>query len=178
MIIKRLILLLALTAVLTPVSCLRKIDNGDRNITAFDLKKLFNYDEDFKGYEKTYGPTIYDRETIFDYLDGGAEIYLSLNFRELLNFELEEIGKGKMRIIVDVYDMKTKLNSEEILEIVKSGKEISLDKDKKAYLSVNMIEFSQREYFVRVQTYSSVDPNIIKRVASTVSSAIVNNIPK
>ncbi len=45
----------------------------------------------------------YDRQTIYKYIDGGAELYLAFDFREV--FSRKYIGPEKNEIVLDLYDM-------------------------------------------------------------------------
>ena len=60
--------------------------------------------------EKTNGWTslpdyhkVYDRETLYDYIDGGAELYLSYGFRRLTSRRY--VREGEPDIVVDLFDM-------------------------------------------------------------------------
>jgi hypothetical protein len=48
---------------------------------------------------------VFDRETIFKYIDGGAELYLAYDFRQV--FSRKFSGPGNSEIILDIYDMGT-----------------------------------------------------------------------
>jgi hypothetical protein len=48
---------------------------------------------------------VFDRETIFKYIDGGAELYLAYDFRQV--FCRKYNGPGNSAIVLDVYDMGT-----------------------------------------------------------------------
>jgi hypothetical protein len=48
---------------------------------------------------------VYDRQTIFKYIDGGAELYLAYDFRQV--FSRKFTGPGNSEIILDLYDMGT-----------------------------------------------------------------------
>lgn len=53
---------------------------------------------------RTHGKAeTYNRQTIYDYMDGAGEIYLSYSFRELL--VQRYIKPGKPEIIVEIFDM-------------------------------------------------------------------------
>ncbi|MFH1372953.1 MAG: DUF6599 family protein [bacterium] len=45
----------------------------------------------------------YDRETIFDYINGAGEVYLAYDFRKLAVFRLQQTGQPD--IIVEMFDM-------------------------------------------------------------------------
>lgn len=46
---------------------------------------------------------IYDRESLYDYIDGGAELYLSYGFRRLTSRRY--VREGEPDIVVDLFDM-------------------------------------------------------------------------
>jgi hypothetical protein len=46
---------------------------------------------------------VFDRETIFKYIDGGAELYLAYDFRSV--FSRKFTGPGGSVIVLDIYDM-------------------------------------------------------------------------
>ena len=48
---------------------------------------------------------VFDRETIFKYIDGGAELYLAYDFRQV--FCRKFSGPGHSEIVLDIYDMGT-----------------------------------------------------------------------
>jgi len=47
----------------------------------------------------------YDRRTIFNYLDGGAELYLTYDFRKAYVRRFAKVGDPESEITVDVFDM-------------------------------------------------------------------------
>jgi hypothetical protein len=47
----------------------------------------------------------YDRKTLYDYMDGGAEVYLAFDFRQA--FARKYAGPGGKEISLDIYDMGT-----------------------------------------------------------------------
>ncbi len=46
---------------------------------------------------------VYDRKTIFNYMDGGAEVYLAFDFREVLVRRYKD--RSGIEIVLDIYDM-------------------------------------------------------------------------
>lgn len=48
---------------------------------------------------------VYDRKTLYDYMDGGAEVYLAFDFRQV--FARKYGGPGGKEISLDIYDMGT-----------------------------------------------------------------------
>ncbi len=57
------------------------------------------------GWEISIDDQRYDRETLYDYIDGGAELYLSYGFKQLLTRTYARAGQPE--IIVDLFDMNS-----------------------------------------------------------------------
>lgn len=86
-----------------------------RFLTAIMIPVLFSLDG---GAVKDFGPRIpqgvldwkasgedavYDRKTLYDYMDGGAEVYLAFDFREV--FVRKYADAAENEIVLDIYDM-------------------------------------------------------------------------
>jgi hypothetical protein len=53
---------------------------------------------------KASGPdAVYDRKTLYDYMDGGAEVYLAFDFREVFVRKYADAAGNEMNL--DIYDM-------------------------------------------------------------------------
>ncbi len=61
------------------------------------------------GWTKQGSGARYDGETLFDYIDGGAELYLSYGFLEVASFSYKK--EGATEITVDVFDMGNSYNA-------------------------------------------------------------------
>ncbi len=55
------------------------------------------------GWKKAEPPEQYDKTNLFDYIDGGAELYISYNFQNLLAVKYK--GGDDEEIAVDIFDM-------------------------------------------------------------------------
>jgi hypothetical protein len=62
------------------------------------------------GWESAPGERmVYDRETLYDYIDGGAELYLSYGLDHVVSRTY--VRKGEPDLVVDVFDMVTSQNA-------------------------------------------------------------------
>jgi hypothetical protein len=61
------------------------------------------------GWKKAGPPAVYDRTNLFDYIDGGAELYLSYNFQNLLAVRYK--GEDEEEIVLDIFDMGDSFNA-------------------------------------------------------------------
>jgi len=55
------------------------------------------------GWNASGEDAVYDRKTLYDYMDGGAEVYLAFDFREV--FVRKYSSPAGDEIVLDVYDM-------------------------------------------------------------------------
>jgi hypothetical protein len=59
--------------------------------------------ESISGWKKAGPPVTYTPATLSTYIDGGAELYLSYNFRSALSFKYQDAGGNEIN--VDIFDM-------------------------------------------------------------------------
>jgi hypothetical protein len=68
------------------------------------LDKLYSaLPDEVSGWKKAAPPIAYDKTNLFDYIDGGAELYISYNFQKLLAVRYK--GAGDEEIVIDMFDM-------------------------------------------------------------------------
>ncbi|MEJ2050520.1 MAG: hypothetical protein P8Y60_11915 [Calditrichota bacterium] len=65
--------------------------------------------ESLGGWSKTEADQFYNRGNLYDYIDGGAELYLSYGFQSLVNRTY--IQPGQPDIILDIFDMGSSRNA-------------------------------------------------------------------
>jgi len=58
---------------------------------------------EINGWKATHEGRVYNRQTIFDYLDGAGEVYLAYDFRQVFTRPYERDGEAP--ILVDIFDM-------------------------------------------------------------------------
>jgi hypothetical protein len=161
------------------ISCLRSetIDSpSSKEIPKWqptmELAGLINFDKDFAGFKKSYGPNFYNTDTIYDYIDGGADLYLGAGCKELLNFEIENLKDAKLKLSIDLYNMEGQDNSKKIYEKVKSGKQDKLKDGTVVSVSPNMIEFAKGKYYVKMVSFAPVEKKILTELAGAVAKKI------
>jgi len=67
---------------------------------------------------------IYDRETIFDYIDGAGEIYLLYGFRKVMVFHLAKVDQPT--IVVEIFDMGSAEDAFGVFSHAREGEEIGV----------------------------------------------------
>ena len=97
------------------------------------------------------GPTeVYNRDTLFDYMDGEAEVYMPLGFTLLCTGRFRKPGTDKM-ILVEVYDMSTSTGAQAIFDVYtrKGGSDVE-GIGNAAWTDKAIILFWRDRYFFRV----------------------------
>jgi hypothetical protein len=111
-----------------------------------------------EGFEQAGPLTVYNARSIFDYLNGEAEVYLPLGFRQLymLMYEKEETGA---RMIMEAYDMTSPAGAHDIFKRYskKKGREIDGIGDS-AWTDNYIVLFRHDRLFLRV--WADPDPEV------------------
>lgn len=64
-----------------------------------------------EGWQVAEGPRDYDSETLFEYLNGGAPLYLDFGFQSMVHARYQLGDDSLSSVIVDVYDMGSDLGA-------------------------------------------------------------------
>ena len=65
--------------------------------------------DNIEGWKVATNDQIYNSKNLYDYIDGGAELYLSYGFRRVISRRYSKIEQPD--IIVDLFDMRTSQNA-------------------------------------------------------------------
>jgi hypothetical protein len=120
---------------------------GTRAESAVDFFKTLSPEVD--GWKKAGPPEVYDQKTLFKYIDGGAELYISYNFEKLTAFRYVR-GKDE-EIKVDVFDMGNSYNAYGVFSHGRESlsKEIGQDSE----YSSGLLTFWKDRYYVALLGY-------------------------
>lgn len=70
-----------------------------------DLERLLPPTSMLEGWRVAEGPTAYGPDSLYEYLDGGAERYLAYGFRRLVHVRYETEGAARTGVTLDLFDM-------------------------------------------------------------------------
>lgn len=101
-----------------------------------------------RGWEKKGQPEVYDRKTLFKYIDGAAELYISYHFEKLTAVRYM---KGDDEIKVDIFDMGNSYNAYGVFSLGResSGTEIGQGSE----YSSGLLNFWKDRYYVSILAY-------------------------
>lgn len=88
---------------------------------------------------------LFTRETLFDYIDGGAEIYLAYDFDTLL---VQEYSSGENSVIVEIYQMRSSEDAFGLFSLNRQEEVLSMGQD--ASYGFGILTLWKDRYFVKV----------------------------
>ncbi|OGD23703.1 MAG: hypothetical protein A2Y70_05085 [Candidatus Aminicenantes bacterium RBG_13_64_14] len=89
---------------------------------------------------------VYDRQTLYDYMDGGAEVYLAFDFREV--FSRKYAGPAGAELSLDVFDMGSPAEAFGIFSCDRADPPAGIGQDSE--YGFGLLRFRQGRYFVTV----------------------------
>jgi hypothetical protein len=102
------------------------------------------------GWEASGKDRAFNRQTLYDYMDGGAEVYLAFDFREA--FSRKYAGPGGRELTLDIFDMGS---SEEAFGAFSCDREDSgVGIGQESEFGPGLLRFWQGRYFVAIMASS------------------------
>ncbi len=91
----------------------------------------------------------YDRKTLFEYIDGGAELYLAYRFRKVYVHTYKKAGEPD--IILDIYDMSVSEDAFGVFTAEREGDDIGIGMGSE--YEAGLLRFCKGRFFVSVMTH-------------------------
>lgn len=101
---------------------------------------------DVSGWKPSGDDRVFTRDTIFDYLDGGGEIYLAYAFRSVL--VREYVDDTGARLVAEVYDMSNSADAFGIFANDQDGEDAAVGNE--GLYGAGLLRFWKGRYFVRL----------------------------
>jgi len=134
------------------------------------VESLLPRDRIPKGWTLVDGPKIYTRKTLFERIDGQAELFFKYGFQKSVFGMYQSQKKREHQIELDIYDMGSILQAFGIFSRSRNEDHpIGIGSD--SYLHEGSCLFYQGKYFVMLYSTES-DPSILKEFASDISARI------
>ena len=113
---------------------------------------------------------VYDRKTLYDYMDGGAEVYLAFDFREA--WTRRYAGPGGRELALDIFDMGTSGEAFGIFSCDRQDPGAGLGQDSE--YGYGLLRFWQGRYFVTVT--ASAEDEETGRVVLDLGKEVVKHL--
>jgi hypothetical protein len=145
------------------------------NIMANELIDFSNHlPAELNGWKKDAKPDMYNPQTLFKYIDGGAELYISYNFKQILAMKYRD-EKGN-EITVDIFDMGDSFNA---FGVFSHGSEEPDKADSRvgqgSEYAAGLLTFWKDRYYVSLLAYPETEER--KKTVLTLGRYIADLIP-
>jgi hypothetical protein len=120
--------------------------------SAPDLQSLLPTEEEVVAWKLVDQPLVYDAGTLFNFINGGAEVYLEYGFVEVVS---QEYGAGEDSVIATIYEMEDPTAAFGVFSYNRSPQKTLLDLGDGGFQGGFQVAFLQDRYFVLVESYSS-----------------------
>ena len=114
-------------------------------------------------------PALYKADSLYQYIDGGADVYLLYDFRMLLH---QNFKSGSAEVTADVYDMGKRDDAYGIYAAERSSKYKFLPIGIEGYRSKGILNFVQDHYYVKLQATGTNGDALLDPLGRTVSQRI------
>jgi len=101
---------------------------------------------EINGWVKLEQDEIYDRETLYDYMNGGAEVYLAFDFHKV--FVRKYTGPDDNEITLDIYDMGSSSEAFGIFSCDREDEEINIGQGSE--YGPGLLRFWKDKYFISI----------------------------
>lgn len=128
--------------------------------------------QDLKGWQPVRPPDVYTGEELFNYIDGGAELYLEFNFKQVAIQEYHNnVGSSLM---IEVYEMDSPKNAYGIYSLDTRGEHPTIGQE--ATYGVGLLKFWKDRFFCRILSLD-LGKAMKKEVILSVGEKIAAKIP-
>jgi hypothetical protein len=122
------------------------------------------------GHPKPEGdPAFYKPDSLYQYIDGGADVYLLYDFQSLMH---EDFKSGAAELTVDIYDMGKPEDAFGIYSAERSPKYTYISVGAEGYHSKGVVNFFQDRYYVKLAGSGAGTDALLDQLAHTLSTRI------
>lgn len=114
-------------------------------------------------------PSFYNPETLYQYIDGGADIYLFYDFKNLMH---QGFKSGAAELTVDIYDMGRTEDAFGIYAAERSPTYKFISIDAEGYRDKGVLNFLQDRYYVKLSGSGANVDSLLDRFARLLSQRI------
>ncbi len=125
------------------------------------------------GWSKSGLTQSYNRQNLFDYNDGGAEIYLAYDFQQLAVQHYRAMSPDsteKGSITVEVWRTDSSADAFGLFSLERDGEKINVGQD--GVYAYDRVRFWKNQFFVAVFSEKEVGKNILIKIGKKIASKI------
>lgn len=140
------------------------------------LEKIMPAPACVDGWNKDGMVTLYDKDSLFERINGEAELYFPYGFEVLAYARYENKANPKFAIDADVYKMGSLIDAFGMFANYRKKADADIVVGGQGTVSSSQLFFYQDKYFVRLQATGA--PSVPKDVFLACARAISQNLPK
>ena len=115
-------------------------------------RKTFAFPE-VRGWKQSADIQTFTPKTLFEYIDGAADLYLTYDFQELK--VAEYLNEKKSSVIIEVYRHKTPIHAFGIYSQERLSDANLLDVGSQGYIEANVLNFLAGSYYVKINSFNT-----------------------
>jgi hypothetical protein len=128
--------------------------------------------DEIQGWKKPDEGVVYSQENLYEYINGGAELYISYQFKHLLSQTY--VDKDSIEIRIDLFDMGSSYNAYGIFGHGKEQLDHFVSPDVESEYASGLLTFWKGRYYVSILAYPETEKKklIVKTLASMIADQI------
>ena len=131
--------------------------------------------DELEGWKAAEKDRVYSRDNLYEYIDGGAELYLSYGFETVISRTYAKPGQPPM--VVDLFDMATSQNAYGVFSHSRETVEYTFGQG--SQYAPGLLLFWKDRYYISIQAIPETDESkkAVFSLARKIESAIVKEGP-
>ncbi|MFH0844347.1 MAG: DUF6599 family protein [Pseudomonadota bacterium] len=137
------------------------------------LRSLLPLDKESAGWTLSSHPTFFEPESLWNHIDGQAEIYLDYGFKLLVTAEYSSPDDSKS-VGIEIYEMETPHHAFGIYAAERSPQDHFIEMGVQGYLGENILNFWKGRYYIKLMSsQTSADTGeILRKLARVMAGKI------
>ncbi len=136
------------------------------------VEKIFDsVPKEISGWKAEEKDEFYNRETLYEYIDGGAELYLTYDFQRV--FARRFMKENAPEILLEIYDMTNSKDAYGIFSSERQDEEVGIGQDSE--YGGGLLRFWKDKYFVSILAIG--DEGIAKPMIFELGKKVAEIIP-
>jgi hypothetical protein len=128
------------------------------------------------GWQQSGEPKTYDKDNVFDLIDGEAELYFPYGFQRVAAINYARGGDANSEMAAEIYEMGSVLDAFGVYSNYRDTKSKLLDIGTEGYGGSGQIMFYQDKYFVKLRAQKmNAKPEDVSACAKEISAALPRN---
>ena len=124
-----------------------------------------------KGWKVSDGPTTYSPETLFEYIDGGAESFLQFDFQGLTSATYAKVDAAT-EITVDIYHHKDAMRAFGMYTQERPAGTTPVPVGVEGYSGPDYLEFVIGSYYVKLVQQGTKQPSLLRPFAEKLAASL------